>query len=156
VTCEILTSETDTDYCNLQATCDGASLLTECLLEDVWTCFCGMEAVELEENPCTDPDAFAPRLAEACGTTSTGAMNSCESSTFENLDADCSYGVQCADEHEYGVACTTDQQQETSDCDCYVDGELTQSFTAEGLTCQVGNDDLSWWNSGCGWELSYE
>lgn len=64
--CEILTSESDADYCNLQATCGSGTLLVECILDGSWLCYCGMESVELEENPCGDPDTFAPRLAESC------------------------------------------------------------------------------------------
>jgi hypothetical protein len=157
ISCEILTSETESDYCNLQATCGEGTLLAECLLEETWLCFCGAsEPVELDDNPCVDPDVYAPDLAVKCGATSTPSMNACESTSFESPEADCAYGVTCADDQQYAVACITDDQTETSECQCFVNGEPTEGFSTDGITCEVGNDDLSWWNSGCGWELSYD
>lgn len=152
--CDILTSDSAEDYCNLQATCGEQSLLVECIMEGGWLCYCGMEAIEVDQNPCDDPDAYAPQFATACDTGSNATMSACQSSGFDNGEFDCSYGVTCADEHEYAVACDSDTEAETSACQCYVDGEPTESFTADGLTCRVGNDDLSWWNDGCGWALS--
>lgn len=67
--CEILTANSEGDYCNLQADCDGVPLLVECEGAETWTCYCADRVLELDSDPCLDAAAQAPLLAAECGLT---------------------------------------------------------------------------------------